>query len=114
MAERTLRIPLAELATVRLVCLRQDCGGVSEFPSHRLSGLAGGAILCPSCNHPLAIPTFPGSQMSALRVLGTALNTLGLPPLVAAPAVGGAAVGAVGGPAQPTYRIEFVIPNPGE
>jgi hypothetical protein len=97
MAENVLKIPLAELATVRVVCLSQNCNGAVEMPSARLTALVGGPIHCPSCNQPFAIPNL--ANIGGLRALGMAMQNLGGP-------------GAIGGAAQPTYRVEFVIPGP--
>ena len=108
MAENILRIPLSELVTFRLVCLSANCGGVVEFPCHRLTALAGGLVLCPSCNTPFAIPNIAGGGVGGLQGLGMALQNLG-----GAGAVAAAGAGAGGPGVQPAFRAEFVIPAPG-
>lgn len=50
--QKSLRVSLTELTTIRLVCHRADCGGVAEMPTDRLAGLTGG-VACPSCGHTL-------------------------------------------------------------
>lgn len=71
--EKTLKIPLAELKTVGLVCNRADCGGVAEMPTDRLDGLTGG-VMCPSCGHPLT-PKSIGS-LGGSKALGLVLKSL--------------------------------------
>jgi hypothetical protein len=107
MAEQNLAIPVSELKTIRLVCLRAGCGGSVEFPSNRLTGLVGGHRLCPSCNLPFNISNIAGGGVGGLHGLGLALQNLGGPGAVAA---AGAGPGGPGVPAE--FRVEFVIPAP--
>src|SRR5436853_624933 len=55
MAEKILKVSLSELETVRLVCKRENCGGVAEIPTARLEALVG-SVQCPSCGQGFAIP----------------------------------------------------------
>lgn len=86
--ESILRVPLAALNTVRLVCDRTDCGGVVEMPTDRLDALTG-AVSCPSCGHALT-PRAIGS-IGGLKALGMTLKSL---------------AGETG------FSVEFVLPTP--
>lgn len=86
--EKTLKVPLSELRTVRLVCNRADCGGVAELPTDRLDGLTG-AVSCPSCGHALTPRTI--GSISGLKALGMTLKSLA---------------------GEPGFSVEFVLLAP--
>jgi len=73
MVEKIIKIPLAELRTVRFACQRHNCGGVAEVAVERLGALPG-AVLCPSCN-----TAFKFKQVGAvdgLKALGMVLASM--------------------------------------
>lgn len=86
--EKSIKIELAELAIIRLVCNRTDCGGVAEMPVARLSGLTG-QVLCPSCNQ--AFPVKSIGSIGGLKALGVSLANL------------------IG---DPSFSVEFAVPDP--
>lgn len=87
MAEAILRIPLTELQTIRLVCKRDNCGGVAEIPTMRLDAIVG-QVRCPSCGQ-----TFNAKQvgsMNALKGLGLVIKSLAT---------------------EEGFAVEFVVPS---
>jgi hypothetical protein len=75
-AEKILKIPLSELATIRLICKRQNCGGVAEIPVSRLVALVG-QVTCPSCNQAFSVPVIGGpGGLGGLKALGKSLENL--------------------------------------
>ena len=77
-AEKILKIPLSELATIRLVCKRQNCGGVAEIPVSRLRNSPSlDKWTCPSCNQAFSVPVIGGpGGLGGLNALGKSLNNL--------------------------------------
>jgi len=73
MPENILKIPLRELETIRLVCQRENCGGVAEIPARRLEALVG-QVQCPSCSQPFSIKHV--GNISGLKALGMAVKNL--------------------------------------
>jgi hypothetical protein len=88
--EKILRVPLAELQTIRLVCKRENCGGVAEMPTTRLEALVG-EVLCPSCGKPMA-PKSVGA-VAGFKALGMSLRNI---------------------EDQASFAVEFVIRIPGD
>jgi hypothetical protein len=87
--KQPLRVPFGEIKVVRLVCKRENCGGVAEIPVTRLEALVG-ATLCPSCGQAFPVKALGG--IAGLKALGISLTNL------------------VG---EQHFMVEFVVPDPG-
>ena len=73
MTETTLKIQLKEFAAVRVVCRKNDCGGIIELPVDRLSNLAKGNFTkCPLCKEDIVPPV----QFDPLVELGLLIQRL--------------------------------------
>ena len=65
MTETTLKVRLDELTTVRIVCGRQNCGGVIEVPTSKLVGMQWD-VKCPVCSKPFLGESPPESVLADL------------------------------------------------
>jgi hypothetical protein len=85
-------VPLAELRAFRVVCPREDCGGVTEVTVERLRARFETAA-CPVCGHNI-VPNARGSGHNAIYRLAKLIEEFHT--------IGAAAA------------VEFVIPDPAD
>jgi hypothetical protein len=69
MSEKMIRVKLSELATIRIVCKKATCGGISEVPIAEVERLIGGK--CRHCEQSLRV----GNE-DALASLAEAIKNL--------------------------------------
>jgi hypothetical protein len=79
MSEHILRIPIEELAILRLICSNPNCGDATELTIDKLDRQHNGEVHCPSCDallrtahHSLAAPDVFDKFALAFRELKNA------------------------------------------